>query len=107
VPADRLSPWREQLRFLKSAERELLTLPPGVQDAFLDAFPEVVRHPTRATASLDIGPVRDRAGRWRLKVKGGHRGIYRIVQGQAEFEMFETRDPVYSKLRAFLSSRVK
>ena len=102
-----LTPWKEQFTFLVSAAREFLALPNEVQDAILAAFPRFAQHPTRATRDLDVTPLRDRAGRWRLKGAGGHRGIYRIVQGRPDFEMFETRDQVYARLRAFLISRQK
>lgn len=101
----RLAEWKEQFDFLESAEREFYNLPLRVQDAFLAAFPRFARHPTRATVDLDVGPLRDRAGRWKLKVEGGHRGIYRIVEGRPEFEMFETREEVYERLRRYLVSR--
>ena len=100
-----LSAWKEQLDFLESAERDFYRLPIEIQNALIASFPVFVRHPTRPTASLDVGPLRERAGRWRLKVEGGHRGIYRIVQGRPEFEMFQTRDEVYDRLRRFLVSR--
>ncbi|HKN06142.1 MAG TPA: hypothetical protein VJ021_00865 [Thermoplasmata archaeon] len=105
MPRSPLAPWKEQVTFLESAEREFHSLPGNIQDAFIAAFPQFVQHPTRATATLDVAPVRDRAGRWRLKVPGGHRGIYRIVQGRPDFEMFQTRDEVYQKLRRYLISR--
>jgi len=107
VPSKPLAPWKEQLTFLKSAEREFLALPVEIQGAFVAVFPESVRHPTRATSDLDVAPLRDRAGRWRLKVAGGHRGIYRMVQGRPDFEMFETREEVYRRLRSYLISRQK
>jgi hypothetical protein len=47
----------------------------------------------------------DMPGRWRLKVKGGHRAIYRSLQGRPDFEMFETRAQVYARLRRYLESR--
>jgi hypothetical protein len=100
-----LAPWKEQFTFLKSAEREFYALPIEVQDAFIAIFPEFARHPTRPTATLDVALLRDRAGRWRLRVYGGHRGIFRMVQGRPDFEMFETREEVYRRLRRFLTSR--
>ena len=105
MPREPLNPWKEQFDFLASAEREFYALPVKVQDDFLASFPRFALHPTRATASLDIAPLRDRAGRWRLRVEGGHRGIYRILHGRPEFEMFQTRDEVYERLRRFLVSR--
>jgi hypothetical protein len=107
VSGDLLAPWKEQFTLRDSAEREFLALPPGVQDAFIEAFPAFVRHPTRATRALDVEPQRDLGGRWRLKVRGGHRGIYRMVRGRPDFEMFQTRDEVYQLLRRYLLSRRK
>jgi hypothetical protein len=100
-----LASWKDQFDFLTSAEREFYALPVDVQISFLASFPRFARHPTRATADLDVAPLRDRAGRWRLKVAGGHRGVYRIVQGRPEFEMFQTRLEVYQRLRRFLVSQ--
>jgi len=100
-----LASWKDQFDFLTSAEREFYALPVDVQISFLASFPRFARHPTRATADLDVAPVRDRAGRWRLKVAGGHRGVYRIAQGRPEFEMFQTRLEVYQRLRRFLVSQ--
>lgn len=100
-----LAPWKEQFDILPSAEREFYSLPTDVQDVFIESFPRFVRHPTRATSILDVAPLRDREGRWRLKVAGGHRGIYRLVHGRPQFEMFETRQEVYQRLRRFLISR--
>jgi hypothetical protein len=105
VPRRTLAPWKEQFTFLESAEREFYALPKEVQGAFIEAFPRFARHPTRATVDLDVAPLRDRAGRWRLKVEGGHRGIYRIVQGRPDFEMFQSRDEVYQRVRRYLISR--
>jgi hypothetical protein len=105
VPVRRLSPWKEHFTFLDAAERDFDRLPPEVQQAFLERFPEFSRHPWRATRSLDVGPLHDMPGRWRLKVTGGHRGIYRPLHGRPDFEMFETRDQVYERLRRYLESR--
>jgi len=105
VPRRPLAPWKEQFTFLESAEREFYALPVEAQDTFIEAFPRFARHPTRATADLDVAPLRDRAGRWRLKVEGGHRGIYRIVHGRPDFEMFQSRDEVYQRIRRYLISR--
>ena len=105
MPGKSLAPWKEQFTFLKSAELEFYALPEAVQHAFIATFPRFARHPTRATADLDVAPLRDRAGRWRLKVEGGHRGIYRIVQGRPDFEMFQSRDEVYQRVRRYLVSR--
>jgi hypothetical protein len=105
VPRRPLAPWKEQFTFLESAEREFYALAPEAQESFLEAFAQFARHPTRATLSLDVAPLRDRGGRWRLKVAGGHRGIYRIVQGRPDFEMFQSRDEVYQSVRRFLISR--
>jgi len=105
VPARPLAAWKEQFTFLDEAEREFDQLPPKVQRAFIEKFPEFSRHPWRATATLDVGPIRDMPGRWRLKVEGGHRAIYRDLQGRPDFEMFETREQVYERLRRYIDSR--
>ena len=105
MPDSPLAAWKEKFSFTESAEREFDGLPPEVQESFLKAFPEFSRHPWRATATLDVDTLREMPGRWRLKVEGGHRGIYRSLQGVPDFEMFETRDQVYEKLRRYLSSR--
>jgi hypothetical protein len=105
VPARHLAPWKEQFTFLDAAERDFDRLPPRVQQAFLDTFPEFTRHPWRATRDLDVAPLRDMPGRWRLKVAGGHRGVYRDLHGRPDFEVFETREQVYRRLRRYVDSR--
>lgn len=90
---------------MESAERDFYALPLEVQEAFIAIFPRFARHPTRATTDLDVAPLRDRAGRWRLKLMGGHGGIYRIVHGRPDFEMFQSRDEVYDRLRQYLIFR--
>ena len=105
MPPRALAAWKEQFTFLDAAERDFGALPPEVQQAFLDKFLEFSRHPWRATATLDVAPLRDMPGRWRLKVEGGHRGVYRSLQGRPDFEMFETREQVYARLRRFLDSK--
>jgi hypothetical protein len=105
VRASPLTPWKEQFTFLASAEREFLSLPTTVQRAFLDTFPIFARHPWTATPDLDVQPLREMPGRWRLQVEGGHRGVYRSLQGRPDFEMFETRSEVYERLRRYLESR--
>lgn len=105
MPSRALTPWKEQFTFRDEAERDFDRLPPKVRNAFLNVFPEFAARPWKATATMDVAPLRDMPGRWRLKVVGGHRGIYREVQGRPEFEMFETRAQVYSRLRRYLESR--
>ena len=105
MPSATLAGWKEQFTFLDQAERDFDDLPPKVQQAFLDKFPEFSLHPWRATATLDVAPLRDMPGRWRLKIEGGHRAIYRSLQGRPDFEMFETRNQVYERLKRFLDSR--
>lgn len=105
MPDSLLATWKEKFSFTESAEREFNGLPPEVQKAFLKAFPEFSKHPWRATPTLDVDHLRDMPSRWRLKVAGGHRGIYRSLQGVPDFEMFETRDQVYEKLRRYFNSR--
>lgn len=106
MPARPLAAWKEEFTFLESAEREFDRLPHRVQQAFLERFPEFTRHPWKSSPTLDVAPLRDMPGRWRLKVPGGHRAIYRELQGRPNIEMFETRDQVYSRLRKFLESRL-
>jgi len=105
VPANPLKPWKDQFTFLESAERELLQLPEPIQRAFLAKFPLLARHPWTTTRDLDVLPLREMPGRWRLKVEGGPRGVYRSLQGQPEFEMLETPDQVHGRLRRYLESR--
>jgi hypothetical protein len=82
VPANPLAPWKEPFTFLPSAERESLNLPASVQRALLGKFPLSARHPWTATPDLDVQPLREMPGRWRLKVEGGHRGVYRSLPGR-------------------------
>ena len=105
MPANPLAPWKEQFTFRRSAEREFLNLPEPVQRAFLERFPIFARHPWTPTQDLDVQPLRDMPERWRLKVPGGHRGVYRSLQGRPDLEMFETREQVYERLRRYLRSR--
>jgi hypothetical protein len=100
-----LARWKEQFTFLDEAERDFANLPPDIQAAFLEKFPEFSRHPWRSTASLDVAPLRDSPNRWRLKVQGGHRAVYRSLHGRPDLEMFETREQVYERLRKYLESR--
>lgn len=106
MPDSALAAWKEKFTFTESAEREFDHLPPEVQEAFLQAFPEFSQHPWRTSATLDVDHLRDMPGRWRLKVNGGHRGVYRSLHGIPDFEMFETRDEVYERLKRYLNSRL-
>jgi hypothetical protein len=105
MPADLLAAWKEAFTFVESAEREFYRLPVLTQTAFLVVFPEFSRHPWSSSPTLNVQPLREMPGRWRLKVIGGHRGIYRSLQGRPDFEMFQTRDEVYENLRKYLDSR--
>ena len=105
MPANPLAAWKEQFTFRASAEREFLHLSPRIRSAFLAIFPEFARHPWHPSPTLDVQPLRDSPERWRLKVAGGHRGIYRTLQGRPDFEMFQTREQVYQQLRRYLDSR--
>lgn len=106
MPARAPVAWKERFTFLEAAEREFDRLPPRVQGAFLNRFAAFSQHPWRASPTLDVAPLRDMPGRWRLKVEGGHRGVYRSLQGRPDLEMFETREQVYERLRRCLDSRL-
>lgn len=103
--ASPLALWKEQFTFRQSTEREFLSLPLPVQRALLGKFPILARHPWTATPDLDVRPLREMPGRWRLKVEGGRRGIYRSLHGRPDFEMFETTEQVCQRLRQYLESR--
>jgi hypothetical protein len=105
VPYNPLAKWKAQFTFLTSAEREFLGLPKQVQVEFIAIFPEFAAHPWSASPTLDVQPLREMPGRWRLKIESGHRGIYRSLHGRPDFEMFETRDQVYARLRRYMESR--
>ena len=105
MPSRALTPWKEAFTFLDAPESDFDQLPGKVQRAFLDRFPEFSRHPWRASAELDVAPLRDMPGRWRLKVEGGHRAVYRSLHGRPDFELFETRQQVYARLRRYVESR--
>jgi hypothetical protein len=105
MPADALVAWKEKFTFVDSAEREFYRLPAQVMEAFRIVFPEFSRHPWSASPTLDVQPLREMPGRWRLKVAGEHRGIYRSLQGRPDLEMFQTRDEIYRALRRYLDPR--
>ena len=105
MPSRVLAPWKEAFTFLEAAERDFDQLPARVQQVFLDCFPEFSRHPWRASAELDVAPLRDMPGRWRLRVEGGHRAVYRSLHGRPDFELFETRQEVYARLRRYVESK--
>jgi hypothetical protein len=100
----RLADWREYFDFTDEAERNFDNLPEEVRKAFVEVFPTFVRHPWRPSVDLDVSPVRNTPDRWRLKVPGGHRGIYYPRHGRPAFEMFETRDQVYERAIKHLQS---
>jgi len=99
-----LAEWEERIDFKPSAVRDFLRLPPDFRDLFLNSFDEFSRHPQRPTPTLDVEPIRNDPVHWRLKVVGGYRGVYRVVQGRAKFEMFQSRQDVYEALRRYLTS---
>jgi len=76
--------------FTETAWREFLSLPPEVQDALVEAFPEFVAHPTRPSPRLDVVPVRDDPIRWRLKIPG-YRVLFHVRHGHALVEEIEPR----------------
>ena len=100
----RLADGREYFDFAEEAERDFDRLPPEVRTASVRVFPIFARHPWRPTVDLDVAPVRNTPDRWRLKVEGGHRGIYFSRQGRPAFEMFETRGEVYDRAIRHLRS---
>lgn len=101
-PRDPLGAWRELFDFTKSAEQEFLRLPSDIRARFETVFPEFALSPTRWTPSVDVAMLRSSKGRWRLKVEGDLRGVYRVVQGRALFETFQSRAEVYEWLNRFL-----
>jgi len=105
LPSKALAPWKERFTFLDEAERDFDRLPAKVQQAFLGRFAEFSQHPWSSSATLDVAPLRDMPDRWRLKVEGGHRGVYRSLHGRPDFEMFETRGQIYNRIRRYLDSR--
>lgn len=100
----RLADWREHFDFSEEAERDFDRLPEEVRLEFVKVFPLFAPHPWRPTVDLDVAPVRNTPDRWRLKVVGGHRGIYYPRQGRPAFEMFETRNEVYGRAIKHLHS---
>ena len=76
--------------FVDTAWRQFLRLPPEVQDALVALFPELVLHPTRPSATMDIVPIRNDPSRWRLKVPG-YRVLYQVMQGHPLVEEIEPR----------------
>jgi mRNA-degrading endonuclease RelE of RelBE toxin-antitoxin system len=104
VVKDLLAEWAERIDFKTSARREFLGLPPEVRERFFQVFDEFSAHPQRRTSTLDVSSIRNDPSRWRLKVEGGYRGIYRMVHGRPKFEMFQSRQEVYEALRRYLTS---
>ena len=105
MPVKPRAPWKERFTFLESAEREFLRLPESAQRDFFEKFQVLARHPWTASRDLDVQPLREMPGRWRLKVEGGHRGVYRSNQGRPDFEMFETREAACNRLHRYIGSR--
>ena len=99
----------ERIDFVDDARRELLALPHEVRDHFFEAFPALAAHPTRRTSDLDIRNLHDPHGRrtryWRLKVSGGYRAIYRVVQGRVHIEAIRPRPGVYAWLYKVMGRR--
>ena len=99
----------ERIDFADDARRELLALPQEVRDQFFEAFPLLAAHPTRRTSDLDVQNLHDPRGKrtryWRLKVTGGYRAIYCVVQGRVHIEAIRPRPGVYSWLYKVLGRR--
>jgi mRNA-degrading endonuclease RelE of RelBE toxin-antitoxin system len=96
----------ELIDFADDARRELLALPREVRDYFFASFPALAAHPTRPTPNLDVANLHDPRGRktrfWRLKVPGGYRAIYRVVNGRVHVDAIRPRPGVYSWLYKIL-----
>ena len=107
MAGDRAEAYPELIDLAQEASRELLALPLPVRERFFESFPELAAHPTRKTLDLDVQNLHDRRGRktryWRLKVPGGYRGIYRVVQGRVHIEAFRPRPTVYPWLYKILA----
>jgi mRNA-degrading endonuclease RelE of RelBE toxin-antitoxin system len=90
----------ELVDFSDEARRELLSLPADVRERFFASFPTLADYPTGGGTDLDIQNLHDPRGRptryWRLKVVGGYRAIYRILQGRVHIEAIRPRPGVYS-----------
>ncbi len=84
--ADR-SEWPD---FTESALRQFLQLEDVVQDRFVAVFPEFVIHPTRASSSLNVQPIRNDSRRWRLAVEG-YRALFFLRGGFPVIEEIEPR----------------
>lgn len=99
----------ELIDFSDEARRELLSLPPEVREAFLEAFPALAADPRGSSSDPDIVNLHDVRGRrtrsWRLKVPGGYRAIYRVVQGRVHIEAIRPRPGVYAWLAKILGRR--
>jgi mRNA-degrading endonuclease RelE of RelBE toxin-antitoxin system len=76
--------------FVDTAWHQFLRLPAEVQDTLVALFPELVLHPTRPSATLDVVPIRNDPNRWRLKIPG-YRLLYQIRQGRPLVEEIEPR----------------
>jgi mRNA-degrading endonuclease RelE of RelBE toxin-antitoxin system len=109
VVGDHSRDYLERIDFADEARRELLALPSQTRGRFFDAFPALAAHPTQSTPDLDVENLHDARGRrtryWRLKVPGGYRAIYRVIQGRVHIDAIRPRPGVYSWLYKLLNRR--
>ncbi len=100
MPDPGSSNYLDLLDFSDEASRELLSLPLEVRERFFNAFPDLAAHPHGGPNRLDVENVHDEHGRrtryWRLKVPGGYRAIYRVVQGRVRIDAIRPRPGVYA-----------
>ncbi|MCI4345418.1 MAG: type II toxin-antitoxin system RelE/ParE family toxin [Thermoplasmata archaeon] len=109
MPESPRSDYLQLIDFSDEARRELLSLPPDVRDSFFSAFPLLASNPRGGAGKIDAQNFHDSKGRptryWRLKVPGGYRAIYRIVQGRIQVDAIRPRPGVYGWLAKVLARR--